>query len=275
MERVISVFTQHLAEYTDQAVDRVMSAELPFYARFAREDLKEMIARVFDALHRDILGGTVHHYPSLFEHIGQERAWQGAPISDLIRGPLIGFQVVSDHMRRAFAGDLEAQLWWAERRHEIAHAGVASMNEAYFRGREEVIAEQHAHIQRLSAPIIPVTRGVLVMPIVGTLDETRAERVIEALLTRINLARAEVVIIDITGVAHVDTGVAAVLGKAAAATRLLGAQVILVGISPEIAQTIVRMGISLGGITTLATLESGVVHALRLQSKAIADIGKA
>jgi rsbT co-antagonist protein RsbR len=124
-------------------------------------------------------------------------------------------------------------------------------------------------IQELSTPIIPVYNGVLVLPLVGRIDNARAQNITEALLEAIAREQAELVLLDITGVAVVDTGVANHLMQTARAASLLGSQVVLVGISAEVAQTLVQLGLDLGKLMTLSNLQSGIEYALAQQGLAI------
>ena len=269
MERAVKVYIEHLSDFVDQAVDRVLAAKIPLYAGMPREALRAAIARAFAAVAEDLTRGTTATYSAYLGQVGIQRAQHGAPINQMMIGLDHGFQVVSDHFEQAFADDLPAQLWWAERRREIGDSGFFALTDAFYTARDATIAEQHAQLLRLSAPIIPLHVGVLMLPLVGTLDEARAQRVIHALLDGVARHRSEVVILDITGVPFVDEAVAGHLVHAAQAARLLGAQVILVGIGPTIAATIVQTGINLGGITILANLEKGVEYALRLRGLAI------
>jgi rsbT co-antagonist protein RsbR len=127
---------------------------------------------------------------------------------------------------------------------------------------EQVIATQQAALRELSTPIIPLTDDLVVMPLIGTIDSNRAQQVIETLLEGVATSRATTAILDITGVPIVDTQVANALLRAAQAVKLLGAQVVLTGIRPEIAQTLVGLGLDLNGIVTRATLQSGIAFAL-------------
>jgi rsbT co-antagonist protein RsbR len=124
-------------------------------------------------------------------------------------------------------------------------------------------------IQELSIPIIPVYNGVLVVPLVGRVDSARAQALTEALLEAIAREQAEIVLLDITGVAVVDTRVANHLMQTARAASLLGSQVVLVGISAEVAQTLVQLGLDLGHLVTLSNLQSGIEYALAQQNLAI------
>jgi rsbT co-antagonist protein RsbR len=120
-------------------------------------------------------------------------------------------------------------------------------------------------IQQLSTPIMPVHEQILVLPLVGAIDEERAQRITERLLDAVCQRRARIVIIDITGVAEFDTAVADGLLRAAGAVHLLGAHVLLVGIRPELALSLIQRDIDLGGLVTLADLQSGISYALRQQ----------
>jgi anti-anti-sigma factor len=124
--------------------------------------------------------------------------------------------------------------------------------------QEELIVAQNNALEELSTPLIPVRSKILVMPLVGTIDTRRAASVIEVLLGGINQPRAHSAIIDVTGVPVIDTAVAAALIRAANAAQMLGARVVLTGIRPDVAQTLVATGSDLRGVVTCRTLEQGI-----------------
>ena len=125
-----------------------------------------------------------------------------------------------------------------------------------------MIAAQGAALAELTAPLIPISDTIKVMPLVGAIDAERASRILEALLRGVEQDRTTTVIIDITGVPVVDTAVAQALIQAAQALRLLGASVILTGTRPDVAQTLVALGVDLRSLVPQATLESGIAYAL-------------
>ncbi|WP_437955522.1 PAS domain-containing protein [Sorangium sp. So ce119] len=129
--------------------------------------------------------------------------------------------------------------------------------------KEQVIRAQQAAIRELSTPLVPLGPGVLAMPLVGTIDSMRAREILETLLDGISQQSAHTAILDITGVRFVDTQVANALVSAARAARLLGARVVLTGITPAVARTLVDLESSLDGIVTLGTLASGISYAMR------------
>ncbi len=135
--------------------------------------------------------------------------------------------------------------------------------ETYLKGREEVILRQTDEINEISTPVIRVWDGILALPIIGTLDSARTQVVMESLLTEIVESGSSVAILDISGVPTVDSLVAQHLLKTVSATRLMGAECVISGIRPEIAQTIVHLGIDLSGIVTKASLASALLFAFR------------
>lgn len=144
--------------------------------------------------------------------------------------------------------------------------------ETFIKGREEIILRQTDEITEISTPVIRVWDGILALPIIGTLDSSRTQVVMENLLQEIVESGSTIAILDISGVPAVDSLVAQHLIKTVAATRLMGAECIISGIRPEIAQTVVHLGIDLSNIVTKSSLASALRYAfnlLRLEVKKI------
>jgi rsbT co-antagonist protein RsbR len=142
--------------------------------------------------------------------------------------------------------------------------------EVYQRSREEVIRHQQEEMLELSTPVVQLWEGILALPLIGTLDSARTSVVMESLLQAIVDTRSELAIIDITGVATVDTLVAQHLLKTVAAARLMGADCIISGIRPQIAQTMVHLQIDLSAVTTKATMAEALRFALRRTGRSAA-----
>lgn len=143
--------------------------------------------------------------------------------------------------------------------------GLYSFN--YFvQEREEIIRVQQQDMMELSTPVIKIWNGILAVPLIGTLDSKRTQLIMEKLLEMIVNTSSKVAIVDITGVGTVDTLVANHLVKTATATKLIGAEIIITGISPVIAQTIVHLGVDLSGIITRAIMEDGIKLAMEMCS---------
>ncbi|HLO10869.1 MAG TPA: RsbT co-antagonist protein RsbRA [Pseudoneobacillus sp.] len=159
----------------------------------------------------------------------------------------------------------EFDRWITPVRNEIVNS--------YSKTWERTVSLQKIALQELSAPLIPIFEGITVMPLVGTIDTERAKQIMENLLHGVVKHRSEVVLIDITGVPVVDTMVAHHIIQAAEAVRLVGAKCMIVGIRPEIAQTIVNLGIKLTDLTTKSTLKKGIEAALEFTNHKIVKLG--
>jgi rsbT co-antagonist protein RsbR len=141
--------------------------------------------------------------------------------------------------------------------------------DTYINARERTIREQREAIQELPTPVLPFREGMLLVPIIGLIDSVRARLLTEQLLGAIRDTRAKVVVIDITGVQAVDSKVANHMIQTVEAARLMGATAILAGVSPQIAQTMVTLGIDLGRMTTVGDLQSGIERAEALLGYAV------
>ncbi len=141
--------------------------------------------------------------------------------------------------------------------------------------RERVIREQQEAIRELSTPVLPVRERLLILPIIGLIDAQRARQLTEQLLRAIRANRAKVVVIDITGVPAMDSNVANHLVRTVDASRLQGARVIVTGLSPEIAQTLVTIGVDLSKMNTVGDLQGGIEEAERLLGYQVVPIPEA
>jgi rsbT co-antagonist protein RsbR len=170
------------------------------------------------------------------------------PLFDLVRAEL-----------RNDGGAIADELWAVS----VLVDGLGLFTtEFYQKSREEVIARQQQEMLELSTPVVTLWENVLALPLIGTLDSARTQVVMESLLQKIVDTGAAIAIIDITGVPTVDTLVAQHLLKTVAAARLMGADCIISGIRPQIAQTIVHLGVELTDVTTKATLADAFLVAL-------------
>ncbi|HEX8914967.1 MAG TPA: STAS domain-containing protein [Humisphaera sp.] len=168
-----------------------------------------------------------------------------------------------DRLARHLAGDaaaLAAETWAATEL--LDRLGLQTVR-AFQTAREGVIKRQQEELLELSTPVVKLWDGVLALPLIGTLDSARTQVVMESLLQRIVDTGAAIAIIDITGVPTVDTLVAQHLLKTVTAIRLMGADSIISGVRPQIAQTIVHLGVDLQGVTTKANLSDALALALR------------
>ncbi|AVH71206.1 STAS domain-containing protein [Nostoc sp. 'Lobaria pulmonaria (5183) cyanobiont'] len=171
-------------------------------------------------------------------------------------------QPLFKRMRRQLKDSIELgeNIWLAT--NLLDKLGLLTI-EVYQKTREEVILRQQEELMELSTPVVKLWEGILALPIIGTLDSARTQMMMESLLQKIVETGSEVAIIDITGVPTVDTLTAQHLLKTVTAARLMGADCMISGIRPQIAQTIVYLGIDLANVTTKATLADAFLTALK------------
>jgi len=192
---------------------------------------------------------------SVLAALSQSRAAQGASAGDTSQFVMSIKKPLFDAIQLQLGGEGARAAFDAARAASTLVDKLAQFTATtYQRSREEVIQRQQQELLELSTPVVKLWDGVLAVPMIGTLDSSRTQLVMESLLTRIVETGSELAIIDITGVPTVDTLVAQHLLKTVTAIRLMGADCIISGIRPQIAQTIVHLGIDLQGITTKATL---------------------
>ena len=170
------------------------------------------------------------------------------------------------------AGELASELWNVTAL--IDQLGLRT-TELHQKGREEVISRQQRDILELSTPVVKLWEGIVALPLIGALDSERTQVVMETLLEQIVANSASIAIIDITGVPTVDTLVAQHLLKAVAAARLMGAECIISGIRPQIAQTMVHLGVELQEVVTKSTLADAFAVALKRTNRKVVSATEA
>jgi len=197
------------------------------------------------------------------QELSRSRALQGFSSAETATFIFSLKKPLFDRVRRVTANDVQglADETWAIT--EMVDALGMHTVKSFQKTREEVIGRQQEEMLELSTPVVKLWDGVIALPMIGTLDSARTQIVMESLLQRLVDTGSEIAIIDITGVPTVDTLVAQHLLKTVTAIRLMGAECIISGIRPQIAQTIVHLGIDLQGITTKATLADALAVALK------------
>ncbi len=177
-------------------------------------------------------------------------------------------------MRRELMSDPQAlaDVTWATT--ELLDRLGLYTTEVYQRSREEIIARQQDEMLELTTPVVKLWKGILALPMIGTLDSARTQVVMETLLQKILETGSSIAIIDITGVPTVDTLTAQHLLKTVTAARLMGAECIISGIRPQIAQTIVHLGLELGEVTTKASLADAFAVALERTGRTVVAAAK-
>ena len=199
----------------------------------------------------------------MLEEISRTRAIQGFSTRETATFILSIKQPLFTAIRETLSNDstsMADEMWLTT---EIIDGLGLYTTEAYLKVREETIRRQQEEMLELSTPVVKLWEGILALPLIGTLDSARTQVVMESLLEAIVQTNSKVAIIDITGVPTVDTVVAQHLLKTVTAARLMGADCIISGVRPQIAQTIVHLGINLLDITTKATLSDAFSLAIQ------------
>jgi rsbT co-antagonist protein RsbR len=241
----------------ENAPDGVLVASSQGVIRYANPSMRTMLAYPdMQGLQiMEHLDGTPEIFNDITVKMGTQGFWSGTLGYRRSDGRVVQCQASSyliqmannDSVIASIVRDITAQQRAEQERMEL---------------QEQVIAAQQAALRELSTPLIPLADGLVAMPLIGSIDSARAQQIVEGLLQGVSTNRAMTAIIDITGVPVVDTQVAGALVRAAQAVELLGARVVLTGIRPEVAQTLVGIGVSLGSITTRSTLQDGITYAL-------------
>ncbi|HYD16443.1 MAG TPA: STAS domain-containing protein [Candidatus Nanoarchaeia archaeon] len=270
MSRLAEVLKKHEADLLSEWLkaqtvtgvgrDTISEAEL-------KEQSREFLRLLQAASHNG--SGDIQQAPSwapvreMLSSLSKARAKQGFTPAQTATFVFSFKQPLFGRLREEYKNDdagLFRDIWAAT---ELLDQLGLMTTEAFQKAREEVIARQQQEMLELSTPVVKLWDGVLALPLIGTLDSARTQVVMESLLQKIVETGSQVAIIDITGVPTVDTLVAQHLIKTVTAARLMGADCIISGIRPQIAQTIVHLGVALGEVATKASLADAFSQALK------------
>ena len=236
-------------------------------ARMTQAELERDVRELFEAIvsvahleAHDLSDAAYADVRALLSELARTRARQGFSPTETAVGVFALKEAVLALLESK--GDLEGYKFFAEFSRFVDALGLF-MLDTYAHARESVITEQSAALLELSTPVVRLWEGIVTLPLVGTLDSARTQVVMERLLDALVSTGSDHAIIDITGVPAVDTQVAQHLLKTVMAARLLGAECIISGIRPQIAQTVVGLGIDFGTIATKSSLSDALLLALR------------
>jgi rsbT co-antagonist protein RsbR len=264
------ILKTHESDLLDEWLREQLSAFRPG-SKIKETDLRAQSAEFLNLLqqatqagnHMDVQGPGYSRVRDALGDISRSRGFQGFSPSETAMFVFALKRPLFARIRKELANDADglASTTWAAT--ELLDKLGLLTTEIYQKSREEVIARQQQELLELSTPVVSLWDGILALPMIGTLDSARTQVVMESLLQRIVETGAEIAIIDITGVPTVDTLTAQHLLKTVTAARLMGADCIISGIRPQIAQTIVHLGVDLGTVVTKATLADAFAVALK------------
>lgn len=269
VSRLTEVITHHENAILEEWI-KEMSAASRRADLIKDAELRAQCAQVLRLLRQGAESGNVDLESSawkplreLLHDISQSRAQQGFTPTETATFVLSVKKPLFSAFRERLGNDanaLASELWTTT---ELIDSLGLYTAEVYLKSRTEIIRRQQEELLELSTPVVKLWNGILALPIIGTLDSERTQIVMEALLDGIVKTNSKVAIIDITGVPTVDTLVAQHLIKTVTAARLMGADCIISGVRPQIAQTIVHLGINLLDVTTKSTLSDAFALALQ------------
>ena len=275
--RILEVLTTHEAEILDAWVVEQEKAGLG-RASEARVACTELIGLIREGLEQkgldDVEGPAWESVRKNLGDIVRTRSLRGSTPSETAMFVFSLKKALLDQLRVALKGQPEAladEFWTISAL--LDRLGLWT-TEIHQQAREEIILRQQQDMLELSTPVVKLWDGILALPMIGTLDSSRTQVVMESLLQKIVETGSEVAIIDITGVPLVDTLVAQHLLKTVTAARLMGADCIISGIRPQIAQTIVHLGVDLAGVITKATLADALALAMRRSGLKVSRIAE-
>ncbi|MCW2249329.1 rsbT co-antagonist protein RsbR [Azospirillum fermentarium] len=273
---ISAMIQQHQTEILKQWLSLLIQGETSAAGRIRDSELQVQCHGFLDALRQAIAEGNISDigapdYSRVREVLGdisRSRALMGFSPTETATFVLSLKQPLFDIARQEGDKDRAADALWALNR-LLDALGLFTMD-VFQQSREAVIIRQQQEIAELSTPVVKLWQGILALPLIGTLDSSRTQVVMENLLQSIVDHSAEIAIIDITGVPTVDTLVAQHLLKTIAAARLMGADCIISGVRPQIAQTMVHLGVELN-VTSKATMADAFALALLRTGRTVAD----
>jgi rsbT co-antagonist protein RsbR len=249
-------------ELREQWASRITNAHL--LSAMTEEEIFSMATSVYDNYVEVLETGSVEALQAYARDLSERIIPRGVETYEVVGIVLLLRDVLARSLFQKYQKDVELLNRVLDAYEPAANRIANTVAVSFVQERERIIRQQQDAIRELSTPVLQVRERILILPIIGMLDEQRAHQLTEQLLAGIRSHRAKVVVIDITGVPDVDSSVANHLVQTVDASGLMGASVILTGLSPEIAQTLVTIGVDLGKMRTVGDLQGGVEEAERL-----------
>jgi rsbT co-antagonist protein RsbR len=254
----------------DEWARHIIEAQL--LTAMTREEIFAEASTVYDSYLEVLETGSVEALEAYARNLSERIIPRGVETHEVLGIVLLLRDVLARELFKKYGLDV-ALLNRVQDAYEPAANRIAiTVGVGFVQERERVIRQQQEAIRELSTPVLPVRERLLILPIIGVIDPQRARQLTEQLLHGIRTNRAKVVVMDITGVPVMDANVANHLVQTVEAARLLGATVIVTGLSPEIAQTLVTIGVDLAKMTTVGDLQGGIEQAERLLGYTVAPV---
>jgi rsbT co-antagonist protein RsbR len=239
-----------------------------------KEEIFAEATSVFDNYVEVLETGSVEALQAYARNLSERIIPRGVDTPEVVGIVLLLRDVLARSLFEKYQGDFPLLNRVLDAYEPAANRIATTVSVGFVQERERVIRQQQEAIRELSTPVLQVRERLLILPMVGVVDSERARQLTEQLLRGVRSNRAKVVVMDITGVPSVDATVANHLVQTVEASRLLGATVIVTGLSPEIAQTLVTIGVDLSKMNTVGDLQGGIEEAERLLGYRVLSVGE-
>jgi rsbT co-antagonist protein RsbR len=273
-EDLLPQLVQHLRQnrtaLREEWARRITEAEL--LTAMSPEEIFSEATTVYDSYVEVLETGSVEALQDYARDLSERIIPRGVETDEVVGIVLLLRDVLARSLFEKYQTDFDLLNRVLDAYEPAANRIANTVAVGFVQERERIIRQQQEAIRELSTPVLQVREQLLILPIIGVLDSQRARQVTEQLLRAIRANRAKVVVIDITGVPGMDATVANHLVQTVEAARLLGATVIVTGLSPEIAQTLVTIGVDLGKMYTVGDLRGGIEEAERLLGQQVVPI---
>ncbi len=262
LPQLVAHLREHHARLRQDWTSRIREAHL--LQAMTSQEMAAETTSVYDNYVEVLETGSVEALQHYARDLSERIIPRGVETQEVVGIVLLLRDVLARSLFEKYQGDLPLLNRVLDAYEPAANRIANTVAVSFVDERERVIRQQQDSIRELSTPVLRVRERLLILPIIGVLDQQRARQLTEQLLTGIRSHRARVVVVDITGVPDVDETVANHLVQTVDASRLMGASVIITGLSPEIAQTLVTIGVDLSKMNTIGDLQGGLEEAERL-----------
>ena len=273
LRELVGHLRQHRTQLREDWVSRITEAQL--LTAMTKEEIFAEATSVYDSYVEVLQTGTFEALQTYARNLSERIIPRGVETHEVVGIVLLLRDVLARSLFAKYQADFEKLNRILDAYEPAANRIANTVAVGFVQERERVIRQQQEAIRELSTPVLQVRERLLILPIIGVIDPQRARQLTEQLLRGIRTNRAKVVVIDITGVAAMDATVANHLVQTVEASRLLGASSIVTGLSPEIAQTLVNIGVDLGKMNTVGDLQGGIEQAERLLGYKVVQLAEA
>lgn len=273
LRELVAHLRQHRTQLREEWARRITEAAL--LTAMTKDEVFAEATSVYDNYVEALETGTFEALQAYARNLSERIIPRGVETHEVVGIVLLLRDVLARSLFAKYQADFTKLNRILDAYEPAANRIANTVAVGFVQERERVIRQQQEAIRELSTPVLQVRERLLILPIIGVIDPHRARQLTEQLLRGIRTNRAKVVVIDITGVAAMDATVANHLVQTVEASRLLGATVIVTGLSPEIAQTIVNIGVDLGKMNTVGDLQGGIEQAERLLGYKVVPLAEA